>query len=63
MTVPEKAAQRACDALVACGIRAIWNFTPVYLTVPSYVLVESVDLASSLFILRDRLRQELVKQT
>lgn len=63
LTVPEKAAQRACDALVACGIRAIWNFTPVYLTVPSYVLVESVDLASSLFILRDRLRQELVKQT
>lgn len=61
LTVPEKAAQRTCDALVACGIRAIWNFTPVYLNVPPHVLVESVDLAASFFTLKDRLRQEIAK--
>lgn len=63
ITVPEKAAQRACDALVACGIRAIWNFTPVYLQVPAHVLVQSVDLALSLSLLRNSLRQALAEGT
>lgn len=63
ITVPEKAAQRVCDALVACGIRAIWNFTPVYLQVPAHVLVQSVDLALSLSLLRNSLRQALAEGT
>lgn len=61
IAVPEKAAQRACDALVASGIVAIWNFTPAYLIVPPHVLVQSDDLASSFFLLRNRLRHALAE--
>ena len=63
LTVPEQEAQITCDMLVTCGIRAIWNFTSVYLTVPPLVLVESVDLATSLFMLKDRLRHELAQDS
>lgn len=28
-------AQTICDCLIACGIKSIWNLTPVSLTVPS----------------------------
>lgn len=56
ITVPADSAQAVCDALVACGIRAIWNFAPVRLKVPEYVAVQSEDLAASLSSLRIKLQ-------
>lgn len=47
ITVPTQSAQEICDFLISCGIRAIWNFAPVHLKVPEYVVVRSVDLAAS----------------
>jgi redox-sensing transcriptional repressor len=44
IAVPAEAAQRACDALVGAGVRAILNFAPVNLNVPEGVAVNSVDL-------------------
>ena len=55
ITVPAEAAQKAADKLVKGGVRAIWNFAPVKLTVPSDVLVHNEDLASSLAMLSQHL--------
>ena len=41
ITVPADRAQTVCDCLVACGIKSIWNYAPVQLKVPEYVLVHS----------------------
>ena len=51
LTVPNSAAQACADLLVAAGIRGIWNFTAVNLTVPATVKVQRVDLAASLAVL------------
>ncbi len=51
LTVPNLAAQNCADQLVASGVRGIWNFTAVQLSVPKDVKVQSVDLASSLAVL------------
>ncbi len=51
LTVPNAAAQMCADQLVAAGIRGIWNFTAVQLSVPKDVKVQRVDLAASLAVL------------
>lgn len=56
IAVPAENAQEACDALVACGIRAIWNFAPVCLKVPGNVMVQNENLAISLVSLRMQLK-------
>jgi redox-sensing transcriptional repressor len=48
IAVPEADAQAVCDCLVACGIKAIWNFAPVHLNVPEHVVMQSEDLAASI---------------
>lgn len=61
ITVPADSAQAVCDALVACGIRAIWNFAPIHLKVPDYVAVQSENLAISLSSLRRQLQNNTVQ--
>ncbi|MDR1598527.1 MAG: redox-sensing transcriptional repressor Rex [Oscillospiraceae bacterium] len=51
ITVPGHSAQSACDALIAGGARAVWNFAPVTLKVPEGVAVRNEDMAASLAIL------------
>ncbi len=48
ITVPGEAAQPVADAMVAGGIRVIWNFAPVTLRVPDCVLLKNEDLAAEL---------------
>lgn len=48
IAVPAKNAQEICDSLVACGVRAIWNFAPVQLVVPEHIVVHNENLAVSL---------------
>lgn len=48
ITVGQGSAQEVCDKLVACGVKAIWNFAPCTLTVPSSVIVRQEKLALSL---------------
>lgn len=52
ITVPAENAQQVCDSLIACGIKAIWNFAPTHLNVPDHVTVQSENLALSLAALR-----------
>lgn len=55
LTVPASAAQSACDALIAGGVRGIWNFAPTHLRVPRGILVQSEDMAIPLAILSKHL--------
>ena len=57
--VPSESAQAVCDRLVACGIRAIWNFAPTHLTVPDGVLLQNENMASSLAVLSAHLKQSM----
>lgn len=51
ITTPGGCAQATCDALVACGITAIWNFTSVRLKASPRVMVHNEDMSASLRIL------------
>ncbi len=48
LTVPTDAAQAITNDLVKAGIKGIMNFTPLRISVPSYVRVQNVDLATEL---------------
>lgn len=48
IAVPVEAAQAVCDQFVESGVRAIVNFAPVRLEVPSSVWLRTVDLAIEL---------------
>lgn len=54
LTLPAISAQSVTDLMVNAGIKAIWNFTPLKLTVPKDVFVERVDLAASLAVLSNK---------
>jgi len=58
LTVPDAFAQEVADAMIAGGVRGIWNFTPVRLKVPDFVIVKREDLAASLALLSYRLHQD-----
>ena len=59
ITVPASQAQAVCDQLIACGIKAIWNFAPVHLDVPEHILVQSENMANSLAVLSMHLRAQM----
>ena len=59
ITVPQKHAQAVCDRLVAVGIRGIWNFTSAVLEVPDNVIVQNENMASSLAVLSNKLKEIL----
>ena len=58
IAVPAQSAQHVCDYLIACGIKAIWNFAPVNLDVPEYVVVQNENLAVSFASLNLQLRSK-----
>ena len=49
--IPKNGAQELADKLVNAGIKGIWNFASIDLSVPSSVIVENVNLTESLFTL------------
>lgn len=61
LTVPAEAAQEACDQLIACGIKAVWNFAPVHLEVPANILVQNENMATSLAVLSMHLQAQIKK--
>ena len=56
ITVGQGSAQEVCDKLVACGIKAIWNFAPCALTLPADVTLKQENLALSLAHLNSQLK-------
>ena len=59
ITVPAPYAQQVCDQLVACGIKAIWNFAPIHLDVPDHILVQNENMATSLAVLSMHLQAQI----
>jgi redox-sensing transcriptional repressor len=59
LAVPVDAAQEIADMMVANGVIAIWNFTPQRLDVPEDIIVENVDMSSSLAVLSRRVAERL----
>lgn len=55
ITVGQGSAQEVCDRLVACGVKAIWNFAPCTLHVPPNVLLKHEELALSLAHLNSKI--------
>ena len=59
ITVPVDHAQKVCDQLIACGIKAIWNFAPTHLDVPDNILVQHENMATSLAVLSMHLQAQM----
>lgn len=59
ITVPAFAAQEVANKLVQVGVRAIWNYAPVTLELPSNVICENVKLSESFAILTHRMKTQL----
>ena len=59
ITVPVEAAQEVCDRLIACGIKAVWNFAPTHLEVPEHILVQHENMATSLAVLSMHLQTHI----
>ena len=60
--VPANVAQNVVDLAIKVGARGIWNFAPTHITVPNNVVIENVNLSSSLAVLSHRLNEELAKE-
>lgn len=57
ITVPAEQAQSVCDMLTAGGVSAVWNFAPVYLNANKEVLIKNENLAGSLALLSQHLKE------
>lgn len=56
LTLPAPGAQEVSDILVKSGIKAIWNFAPINIHVPSHVIIKHENLAFGLAIMKHRLK-------
>ena len=59
ITVPGDHAQEVADQLIACGIKAIWSFAPAHLEVPSNILVQYENMATSFAVLSMHLQAQM----
>ena len=56
IATPREAAQQAANLLMQNGVRAIWNFAPVDVSVRGDVKIENVHLSDSLYVLSYRMQ-------
>ena len=55
LTLPKNNAAEAADLLVKNGIKAIWNFTPARIKVPTHIVVQNTTIYMNLAILFNKL--------
>lgn len=55
--VPKEFAQEIVDRLATTCIRAIWNWAPIDLNVPGYIAVKNEDIATSLAVLTNKMKE------
>jgi len=58
ITVPSEQAASVANLMIESGIKAIWNFAPVHLTVPEGVIIQNENMAASLSVLTKGLIKE-----
>ncbi|MEG1535561.1 MAG: redox-sensing transcriptional repressor Rex [Clostridia bacterium] len=54
IATPKAVAQEVADRLVELGIKTIWNFAPINLTVANDVAIENISMSESLLVLSYR---------
>lgn len=57
ITAPGSSAQAVCSLLIESGVLAVWNFSTAHLDVPDGILVQNEDMAVSLAILSNHLKE------
>lgn len=57
IAVPMEDAQHACDVLLQCGVRGIWNLSPAHLRIPAGVAIRSENFAASASALLAEMRE------
>ncbi|HWC99419.1 MAG TPA: redox-sensing transcriptional repressor Rex [Candidatus Sulfopaludibacter sp.] len=62
IATPAAVAQLCADRMVEGGIRAIWNFAPVHLRVPDFVILQNEDLYPSLASLSFKLEKRMIAE-
>ncbi len=62
LTVPKEAAQEIANRLEKTQIRAIWNWAPTQLNVSQHIAVKNEDIASSLAILTNKMKEIIEKE-
>lgn len=62
LTTPAAVSQEVAKSLEKAGIQAIWNFSPINLDVSENVVVENVNLASSLAVLSHKLQKKFEEE-
>ena len=62
ITVPAEGAQEVANQLIAGGIKAIWTFAPTHLEVPSNILVQYENMATSLAVLSVHLQAQIKEE-
>ncbi|KAF0151551.1 MAG: CoA-binding domain protein [Ignavibacteria bacterium] len=63
LTVPAESAQAIAEEMVEAGIKAIWNFAPIHLSVNKDVIIENLLLTQSLGLLTHKLSAKLKKDS
>ncbi|HRY83837.1 MAG TPA: redox-sensing transcriptional repressor Rex [Candidatus Cloacimonadota bacterium] len=63
LCTPSEAAQEVAEQMLAGGVIAIWNFTPVKLDLPEDVIIENIDMSSSLAVLSRRVAERMMRKT
>jgi redox-sensing transcriptional repressor len=61
IVVPQQYAQDVCDKLVNAGVKGIWNFTSAILKVSDDIIVLNENLASSMAVLSNKLKEKFYK--
>ncbi len=56
LTVPLESARDTAQIMIKNGIRAIWNFTPVRMTLPDHIVVQNTSLYAHLAVIFNRLK-------
>lgn len=62
ITTSKESAQEVCDLMVKSGIKAIWNFAPISLQVPSDIIVQNENMASNLAVLSRKLSEKIIHE-
>ena len=61
ITTPANVAQTVAEKVVASGIKAIWNLTPVNLSLPDEVIVQNTSMYSNVAVLLKKLHDSYDK--
>lgn len=58
LAVPAEHAQDAADTMIACGIKAIWNFTPTRIKASGEIVIQNTSIYAHLAVMYNRLEEK-----